>query len=216
MPRCEHIDYKPYMGTVQLSRVSGKVTLFGSEARHQHFIALRINRADRRRDLSRDWIHSGDQLVEVYLTEAQFASLITSLNVGDGTPCTLHWLHSEGYIKGPGKPESRADLFHAEMMTTLEKAIDRLTTLRETKGLTAKARNEIDMALQDLQKNTGFVADQFSKHMEDHLSKSKAEIEAYLNAFIQREGLKALAADEVDHRLEHDDLAPADHTKGDF
>jgi len=89
---------EPYMGTVQISRVSGHVALFDSEAKHQHFIALRINHADRRRSLSQDWIHSKGQVVEVYMTEAQFAAtLLGSVYLPSATTSGVGlWAYEDG------------------------------------------------------------------------------------------------------------------------
>lgn len=188
----------PYMGTVQISRVTGNVALFDSEARHQHFIALRINTADRRRDLSRDLIHDTGKLIEVYMTEAQFASMITSLNMGSGTPCTLNWIKGEGSIRGPEHPENRIDLFHDEMLDRLQSSIESLMALKETPGISKKNQGVIDGILTNLKSNTGFVASQFGDHMDHHMAKSKAEIEAYMNAIIQRAGLAALGAPDTE------------------
>ena len=196
---------EPYMGTVQISRVSGHVALFDSEAKHQHFIALRINHADRRRSLSQDWIHSKGQVVEVYMTEAQFAAMITSLNMGAGTPCTLNWIKGEGSIQGPVTPDDRIDMFHDEMLERLERAVEKIKALKEAPGISKKNQAALDGILTEITSNTGFVADQFGEHMEHCITKAKAEVEAYLSAYIQRAGLTALGAPEpkpavTDHR----------------
>lgn len=209
-------DKQPYMGMVGLYRVSGKVSLFDSETTHQNFIALRIRQASRRRGLSSDWIYGEEDLIEVYMSEAQFASMITSLNMGDGVPCTLHWIKGGAHIQPPGKPDDQTDLFHDEMLEKLVKALDALKALKEQPGISKKRQHEIDQIIQELDNNTGFVANQFAEYMEHRVSKAKTEVEAYMNAFIHRAGMKALGApDDPDHKYLEDDRAPADYKKDD-
>jgi len=80
-------------GLVGFSRVQGSTHLFGSHLeRHHHFIVLRVHRAqvvhsslgyDRHRTDGRV------PIVEVEMSAAQFAEAITTMNVGEGVPCTI-------------------------------------------------------------------------------------------------------------------------------
>src|SRR4051812_4593225 len=77
-------------------------TLFDSDIRHQHTVRVSISTASRRRDLNRDWLHAEREFVEVEMSEAQWASFVSSMNVGNGVPCTLR--RCEGEYEVPGMP----------------------------------------------------------------------------------------------------------------
>ena len=191
-PRKDDRDQETYMTTVSASRVSGHVNLFDSEHKHQAFIALRIMTANRERSLSRDWVYSDKELVEVYMSESQWATMISSLNSGSGTPATLqHFMHER--VEQPPEPEQRVDLFAGEMAQTLSKVIDRIDEM--SKGRLTKAQlQELAMMKQDIKSNMPFVANKFDEHMEKRVERAKADVEAYMNNAVSRVGLAALAA----------------------
>src|SRR5690606_19504838 len=81
----------PSYGSIHLGRVSGSAKLFMSPFRHNGFISISISRAKRVRNLANDRLHGElRKLVEVLMSEAQFAHFITSMFDGSGTPCTIH------------------------------------------------------------------------------------------------------------------------------
>ena len=83
----------PSYGSVVLTRASGHQRLFGSPFRHQHFITFEIHRAVDQRSLSNTrTFHRGLPIIEVRMSEAQFARFITSGGNGEGTPCTLSFV----------------------------------------------------------------------------------------------------------------------------
>ena len=86
----------PSYGTVGLSRItsSGGNKLFGSHLEHHHdTMLLRIHSAALMHDLGCDWVHADmNPLIEVELSPAQFASMLTTTNVGNGVPCTIRRL----------------------------------------------------------------------------------------------------------------------------
>src|SRR5205085_12031249 len=61
-------------------------TLFDSELRHQHYVTITLRQASRKRNLNRDWLHAESRLpiIEVAVSEAQWAQFVTSMNQGDG------------------------------------------------------------------------------------------------------------------------------------
>ena len=72
----------PAYGAIRVSRVSGNSYLFGSDFRHQYMIGVTIMSALKMRTSSREWHYADNELVTVYLSEAQWASFISSLNLG--------------------------------------------------------------------------------------------------------------------------------------
>ena len=193
-PEREGKNQKRHMVTVAASRVSGHANLFDSEHKHQAFIALRISTAERERNLSRDWIYSDKEICEVYMSQAQWATMISSLSSGSGIPATLQHILQER-VEQPPEPEARVDLFSGEMAKTLSGVIGRIDEM--AKGRLTKAQlSELAMMKQDIKSNLPFVASQFDEHMENRVERAKADVEAHMNNAISRVGLAAIAQSE--------------------
>lgn len=81
----------PAYGCVSLSRItcSPPQQLFGSHAKHSHFISLKIKRAERQSNGDFDFIFGRNELIEIYLSGTQLGDLLTSMNVGERIPCTI-------------------------------------------------------------------------------------------------------------------------------
>lgn len=186
-------EQEPYMTTVQVSHVSGDVALFDSEHRHQGFVALRINTAERDRGLGRDWIRGDKEIIEVHMSHAQWAAMISTPNSGTGTPATLqHIFHQR--VEQPDV-DQRTEKYGPELVAFVEKAIKRIDALSEGK-LTKAQKSELGLIRQDLVSNMPFMARCFDEHMEDRKEKAKSDIEAHMNASIQRVGYAALKGSE--------------------
>src|SRR5271168_1748539 len=98
------VEDEPHMGVIKVSRCQGRADLFDSDVDHQHFIEVEISHADRTRHLSQHWIHGGRQIISIWLSEIQWAHFLSSMNQGEGSPCTLK--HIEGKRITPPVPAS--------------------------------------------------------------------------------------------------------------
>lgn len=192
------VEEEPYMVMVGAQRRQGDTVLFDSEHRHQNYIALTIVQASRERGLSRDWIFGGKEIIEVAMSEAQWASMISSLNFGSGVPGTLQRLQGER-IPQPKLPAPRTDEFSKEIVTAITDVLDRLNELKKGKH-TKATMHELDVITSHLKANIPFVAESFDKHMEDRVEKAKVEIEAHMVATVQRAGLDALLTQAQDRQ----------------
>ena len=77
------VDEHPAFGVAVLSRrhsTPGQV-LFQSDVAHQETLSIR--RAERVRDLKRDWVHA-EELVEIEMSTAQWGALVSSIGMGSG------------------------------------------------------------------------------------------------------------------------------------
>lgn len=198
----EEVIEHPAFATIGASRVqSTGHTLFQSEFKHQSLITIRIKGARVHRGLSNDRVSTSSRLpyVEVDLTESQWATFVSSLNVGEGVPCTLTYLHEHGYIPQIPKPPERKQQFTKEMTDTLQDSVNHLKKIEETlkdAKMTEKLRNElmghVRMAKQEIQSNMPFVEKQFAEHVENTTEAAKQEIHGYMVGHLQRAGLAAL------------------------
>ena len=108
----------PAFAQITASRVSGHSILYGSDFDHNHYVTISISRSELCRNLSNDWYHSREELIEVALSEAQWATFVSSMNQGSGVACTLQ--HFNGKMI-PQLPETvnRKAQFNGDLKETL-------------------------------------------------------------------------------------------------
>lgn len=193
----------PAFGQVSVSRCSGGNTaLYGSDFVHHNYVTLTIEGSELHRTLSNDWHFARKQIVEIALSEAQWATLVSSFNVGGGVPCTLQWVRDVGAIPGLPVPVNRSEQFSAEMKEDFEDALRSIDDLVEaitanTAGVSKKKQEELlskaHAAKKSLSSSAPFVADQFSEHMENEMERAKVEIHGYATSLFMRAGVESLA-----------------------
>jgi hypothetical protein len=200
----------PAYAQVRASRVSGSTNLYGSDFRHNHFMTISIRTSELRRTLSRDWHYGREELIEIALSESQWATFVSSPNMGDGVPCTLQRLNGQ-MVPGLPDPESRADQFSAEIKSKLDKTVarvketlSRIDDMGMPKGKTRELKEGLEHLLTELRSNLPFVAKQFEEHVEDTVEAAKQEVHGYMTAVLQRAGVEALAAN-MPLQIEHKD-----------
>lgn len=206
----------PSFGVVSISRVQGQRRLFDSPFEHHHFITLSIRRAYRTRtNLHSDYIGDGEELIEVAMSEVQFANMITSLNVGGGTPCTIARWDGE-CVKEPA-PEQTKKIFEneaAEHFTDLAAMAAELEKLTAMPAKDVKAPQRERMAFlalkvhQAVSSSATFFHEQFQRSMDKTVAAAKGEVQAYIMAAISKAGLKALNGKEP-FRIELDETGKA-------
>lgn len=181
----------PAFGMIGASRVQGDAVLVGSDLVHHNFIVLRVRHAELNRDLSRDWWFGKNEIVEVALSEAQWATMISSLNVGNGVPCKI------GHVNGeqlPDVPHRQPDtVFAREIDDKLSGAVAALDKLIAAGGLTKAKLEELQHVRRELTSNLGFVREQFDRHVETTVERAKVEVNAYVTGVVARAGLAAIA-----------------------
>jgi hypothetical protein len=175
----------PAFGVIQANRVSssppGQV-LFGSDIRHQHFVTLTISEADRERDLNRDWVYGGRTITEVWMSEAQWAQMVSSMNAGT-TEVTIR--RREGDYDIPGLPfDSRLELSHTETRNAahrmMEEVKEAMAAYKEKKS--AENLRRLEAAIRNSEANVEFAAKSLTEHSETVVAKARADIEAFVTA----------------------------------
>lgn len=192
----QRIDH-PAFAQIQVSRINGHKVLYNSDFNSHNYIALRIHKSEVIRDLSHDWHHEREQYIEVAMSEAQWATLVSSLN-STAIPCTLTYLMGE-CIDRLSEPTNRVNQFGSELSQHLGKAVEQLSEAMKTVnslGL-SKVKTEalirtLSSAQANIRGNVQFVEKSFNEHMENQVEKAKCETNAYLYHVVQRAGLDAL------------------------
>jgi hypothetical protein len=200
-----HEDYRythPSFAQIGASNVSGSSYLYGSDFHHQHYVVIRIQKSEMVRNLSNDRNYPRETLVEVALSEAQWATFVSSMNRGEGTQCTLQRVSGKSVPQIP-RLESRIGQFRAEGSEAADEAVAAINALRTEISESKLSQKQKDAWISRLNfiegRTTGnlrFVASQFVEHMEGVVQKAKTEISAFAHNLIHRAGLSKLMGPE--------------------
>lgn len=185
----EHPAYA-MVGAYRVSAGPPGIALYGSDFLHQHYVSIKIVRSEMARTGSHDYHHSIDQLIEVNLSEAQWATFVSAMNVGYGVPCTLNWLPGER-IPEITRTQTRRQLHRDEVGETMQEAIEALDELIAA-APTKKLRALAERARREITDGVPWVTEQFEVAAEKTIEKAKIEINAYTTMQVQRAGLAAL------------------------
>jgi hypothetical protein len=190
----------PSFAQIVASRVSGHTNLYDSDFQHNAFITVTISRSELHRGLSYDRHHGKEELIEVAMSEVQWASFVSSMNVGSGVPCTIQHIARERVPQLPN-PGSRDKQFGEEMRRTVSesiKALNELSASVDALGLSQKKADALKMkihvATSHLSNNAEFVASQFDEHMEGTVERAKAEVHGYVSGVVSRAGISSLSS----------------------
>lgn len=191
------VETHPAFGMIHASRVSGRTNLFGSDFPHREHIAITINRAVMNRTLSKDWPFGREEVCRVLVSEAQWATMISTLNYGSGVPCTFDHIQHE-IIPQIALVTNRREQFKAEASEDIveaEQNIDKaLAMIKSGKLRKGELESLLTIAKNHLTGGINFVAKSFNEHVETTVEHAKVEVEAYLQSTISRAGLGALGA----------------------
>ena len=200
----------PSFGMIGFNRYTTRSQrLFGSAVKSDTGISLTVSRAFRRHHLHYDsYFNDSHPLIEVHMTESQFASLITSFGMGGGVPCTLGSF--DGKIIKPSETErSEAELIHEEITDRIEDfhgrlqgAKDRLSASLAGAKLSQKDRKTIDFAIEvllaDLANNLPFLMEQFQDAVEKTVAQAKTEIVSFTEQAARKAGLPSASVPAID------------------
>jgi hypothetical protein len=192
----------PSYAQISASHVSGGSYLYGSDFKHHHYVTIRIKRSELNRHLSNDWPHAREELIEVALSESQWATFVSSMNRGEGVQCTLQHFQGKMIPQIPSI-EGKVAKFRAEGSEAADEAVRAIKEFEQEIRDSKLSQKQKDAWLSKLSfiegRTTGnlrFVASQFGEHMENVVNKAKTEISAFAHNMIMRTGLSKLMGPE--------------------
>lgn len=198
-------------GVITASRVSGGIKLFGTvQDTHTTCVALRITRArasmrdgDATLCVHEDYGNGDRSIVEVYLSTAQWAELLSSLGAGTGVPCTLRSVRGRNMAKVPeayqDNPDRVIEAFKKKLRERPKYSStvfsDFVETVRASK-LSKKDQDKLTGMARDLM--SGGIADaewtleEFSSHAAKLRAAHMVELDATITGVVQKLGLERL------------------------
>ena len=192
--------------TVSLSRISGLRRFFGSSVESSAWVELRVYPAELKHYLGADHIRAKTRpIIEVALSPAQFAELLTSMNVGSGVPGTMQ---SFNYKAVPELPLMESETgrvragFEARMRREGVKVKEDLSALRklfaEKKVISQADRKSaldiLEKIVTEFCSNMPFHLDQFEEAAERIAVQAKAEVDSFITHAVMSTGLEVLRA----------------------
>lgn len=189
----------PSYGMISFSRenCTPATALFGSSIKHGNPIRMILSHANIERGLNKDWYHAKGRIVEVEMSQSQFADAITSLNMGDGVPCTITFTERDGYMPACDFV-SKIEQFKGEfsdhlsgIKNNLDENIKTVEEILETRKTLRKSDKEAILsalysAKQNVDSNANFVVDSFNEQMDKTVTEAKGEIESFMQHQVQK------------------------------
>jgi hypothetical protein len=191
----------PAFGVIGISRFQTTGSrMFGSSINHKTGISIVIRNAGYNEEGG--YISADKELIRIRLSSSQFAELITTLNVGDGVPCTIERLGRESIPELP-HVKKKSDIVFDDVKKAVEEiekdetlymqeAID---ILNNKSTITKKDRELVLSALrmykQKVKNDLPFYASQIKKHMEESAVEAKQEIESYISTSLRSAGIES-------------------------
>lgn len=202
----------PSYGVIGVSRVSGQSSLFDSDVKHQHFIRITLQEASKESTgFTHEYVHGRKRLAVINMSFAQFAQMITTQNVGDGTPCTIEyvngdevqpWITRHGNRPCPPDPKPFIDKFSAvgkeraeQVLKNVNDALKRAEAMLEgtdkpTKSNIKEIVSLLLLSRQDVDKNLPYLMECLDEEMECKLSNAVTEFESYVTSSLVEKGLE--------------------------
>lgn len=194
----------PSYGMIAFTRTnSNGIDFFGSELTQDNYVSLEIHNAEVVRDLSCDRYYTdGPTLVRVRLSSAQFAELITSMNVGSGACCTIERLNGQK-VEEYQSQESRKEFVHNEFKQRMKQFTNQLTERQKKAKELIKKKTlskedmfnlnlHIEWLTQEVSSNIPYFAECFQETMDTVVHEAKLEVENAIQHKISVLGLNEL------------------------
>lgn len=176
----------------------GHGKLFGCKVSHTNTVSMTISTATRHRSLARDWISSGNTLIEVSMSYEQWARVISSSG-REPCPVTITSLHGE-HLEPPEQMSNHkihADEFERELGSIkrlIEEHLPEVVTRLQASGTITKAERtelagKVSQFIQRFGSGSGFqfLSEQYIKFLEEADNELKTDAEAWLQRLAEEQ-----------------------------
>lgn len=204
-------DDHPSYGVIELTKTSAGGrghAMVGSPLKHHSLVHLVIKSAEKHRKYGKENFYGDKIIVDLYMTEHQWAEHVSSFGMGSGVPVTLNYKPADGYsLMACGEPpHNTAQASHSDdVEKAVAKAKGHVDQLAAVVGeMTQKGASKVKasdlQALRDatiqvqnwLSSNLPFVQKCFEEAMEKTVASAKAEVVGFTSNMLMRAGLESL------------------------
>lgn len=210
-------SHHPSYGMITASRYSTTPqTLFGSSSINYSGVALSISTAYARRELNGDYYYSDKVLIEVNLTENQFAQLITHMNQSPGTPCTITHVDAQevsniakddAFKRGPDEAARQTSRKRIENEFAKDmKDLGAQVALLMEQAKVLKSKPSINKSDRQVFLDTAeavkakidsvapFICARFNESVEGIITEAKADIQSFISQSVRNLGIETAKA----------------------
>lgn len=191
----------PAYGLVRVSRPTGTDRkLFGSDLKHGSTVSIEFSYAEEDRMLNKSWIHERGKILEIEMSEAQWAHFVSSAGMAP-TPVTLRTVPEGDLKRLPWIKEQQTEKqkaskeYQDKVDMTVEKAENVLKKLEELLGKGKASKKEltelkglVQQSIGRFKSDTVFSVDMFEEAMEDLVEGAKIQIESHIMLTAQKIG----------------------------
>lgn len=214
-PETKEDEYKsstshPSFGCVTFNRIQSTGThLFGSSVAHSGYVTLTVHEAGAIVDkFTKEMItYARKQILQISLSEAQYAELVSRWGTAQGTPCTLSRRPAEGFelvgFEAPRPDKTTKETFEGLIadavkttQTKINETADEIQALvkdRLPKKDAERLRILISILKTHPASNLKFAQELLHESLEKMLARGKVEMEAAGRSLLERLGLSKVA-----------------------
>lgn len=198
-------------GIIQINRTfGGRNIMFGSSIEHDVVMKLSINTCEVDRSFSKDRYYPVNNIIEIELTPAQYAEMITNLNHGVGVPCTITRFQGK-IIKNDLKLKDEVEVFKKEYKQNIGEIFDDIknyiNSIDDKKPSAPKKIKELKERLNGLiysiEKEGPFLSNIFNEYIEKVFVEAQAKIENNISLKLQNLGIEKLNGLQIKKQLEN-------------
>lgn len=192
MSQDRKIEKHPSYAIASFSRITGgDGKFFGTTVNPDHYIVLKIAVGEKEIDWTgKERFYSDhSSIIEVKMTNNQFAELITTMNTGNGTPCTMYRLQGKGIESAPAQSSKVMNVIenaNNKMQEQNEKLVQELNVIRDIlenkKAISQADRETIKKALFSVDARIKDGGEFYSKKINDIGEIVKQEIRTEIDA----------------------------------
>lgn len=196
----------PAYGMAGFHRISGYPgNLFGTSVDCENYIELEISPGV---EIDDDCYHSYDSTgvpyIRVAFSPAQFADLLTSMNISKGVPCTIRRINNKAVEKIPDdlniheldRQKQKYKEYMQQRLKQLKESQKMIEELLEQPRLNKEDKEKLKKVLfksiQDASSNVNFFMETFQEATDNIIQEAKAEIDATVQHCVMTAGVKAL------------------------
>lgn len=193
------LDTHPAFGVIQINNPRGTPrSLFQTDLQHGETITLTIAHAERERNLRRDWVFARNEIIEVEMSLAQWANVVSSSGRGSGTPVTIRHIENESTPSIPHEPRLKKAWDEVEgtieaLLEDVKKAFNHLQEIGLKAGIVERraAMSALETAIRHVSGNATFAVSSLAEAAEGTVEQAKSDLEAFVVQIAAQNNLDA-------------------------
>lgn len=195
----------PAFAMISASRVSTTgMNLFGSNVPCSSLMSVKLFHASTKTENGKEYYYPKEEIIEVFLSSAQWAEFLTTMNIYGGVPCTIRSIGNEPVaciapykdnVSESGRKEFKKKMQRIDEAAKTAKR--ELTSILSKPSLSKKDREQIMSLVENIGRyyaeNAEHALQLFEEQVDRTVVEAKAEISNFYSNFLLKMGGEAFA-----------------------